>query len=102
MYLFERERAREQEQAWAGGGAEGERVPAEQGPWPGTQSKDLGIMTWSEGRHLPDWATPVSQRSTLENFPVIPPLCPSFHKSLDSGLDWVENSHEEWEQRMGV
>ena len=53
LFIFLRERESKHEHR----GRRRSRLPAEQGTWCRAWSQDSEIMTWAEGRRLPDWAT---------------------------------------------
>ena len=46
-------------------GQGGADSPAEQGAWHGAGSQDPGIMNWTEGRSLTNWATQAPQKFLL-------------------------------------
>ena len=68
LFLFIWQREREREREHKQGEEEREKqAPFEQGVQCGAQSQDPEIMTWSEGRHLTDWATQVPLKFFVEH-----------------------------------
>ena len=100
FYLFDREST--QAGGAAGRGRGRSRLPAKQGAWHRAGSQDPGILTWTKGRRLADWAIQMSLFTVFKTahelrffeYQAVPTSLPLFLLfPLPGALSFVANLH---------